>query len=140
MHRFRSAKLSVRFLTGVMGGAFLLATNYCICEAFSHTHTDSSHQHSSSGHRDESTPTPEQGYDPCCTTLQAIVTPQASLLLAGTWQPFFQHATLPVVDDVRSADLSLAPSGLSPPARAPTPSRPFYRTIFASHAPPAHLS
>jgi len=130
----------MRLLAGIVGGAFFLAVNYCACEAVAHEHPDqaSSHQHAPAGHHDES-PSNEE-YNPCCTNLQAIVTPQLSLHLATISHQLFQAIALPVADAVSLADLSLAPSGLSPPAREPTTPRPFYRTTFASHAPPVSLA
>ena len=132
-------KQGVRVLAWVAGTAFLLATHYCICEAFSSSrgHVDSSHQHAPASHHDESPSNHED--DPCCATLQAVVTPHSALLVAGP-QLLFQEVPLQAANIVRLADLSFAPTGLSPPAREPTSARPFYRTTFASHAPPIHLA
>ncbi len=144
MSTCRSTPFSTRLLAWVAGGAFVLATNYCLCEALSrHTHQDAlgaSHQHAPVGHHDEKVPASHTQSDPCCSTLQAVVTPQTGVMLSGASGPFFQDVPLLVVAHVKYADLSLAPSGLSPPARVPTPARPFYRTAFASHAPPGSLA
>jgi len=130
----------MRFTAWFASGAFLLATNYCVCEAFSgdHAHAESSHHHAPAGHHDESPSDHE--YDPCCSTLQAVVTPHSNLLLTAGSQLLFQEVPLQSANVARVASLSLAPSGLSPPAREPTPTRPFYRTTFANHAPPVRLT
>ncbi len=113
---------------------FLCATNYCAVEALAEGPI---HHEGPSGHsHNEGVPTPKDQSDPCCSTLQAVVTPPFNLLIVAGPQPLFQEVPLQSPNGVRVADLSLAPSGLSPPARAPTPARPFYRTTFASHAPP----
>ena len=131
----------VPIVAWVVGGAFVVATHYCVCEALNsdHAHADRSHEHAPGGHHDE-TPS-NNAYDPCCATLQAVVTPQASLLLfAPGSQTLFQEIPLQSNNVARFVDVPLAPSGLSPPAREPTPTQPFYRTTFASHAPPVCLA
>lgn len=138
MHVRHMREPSSRPLVWVVGAAFLLATNYCLSEAFaaSHTPSESSHHQAPSGHHDEGSPASGTQDDPCCTALQAILTPQPSLQLAATTHQLFQAMAVQAADAVRCADRSLAPSGLSPPPREPTPTRPFYRTTFANHAPP----
>lgn len=135
-----SSRQSVRLRAGVVVGAFVFATNYCVLETFSSdsARTESTHQHTPADHHEESPS--NNDYDPCCATLQAVVTQQPSLLLAGASQPLLQKIPLQSADITRSLDFSLAPSGLSPPVREPTSARPFYRTAFASHAPPAFLA
>ena len=142
MRRFRMHHRSSRFLAYVASASFLLATNYCLCEVFAggSSHAEASHQHAPSGHHEDGAPSSDAQDDPCCSTLQAIVTPQAPVRLSGASQSFFHDVALLVVNGVTFADLSLAPHGLSPPARAPTPSRPIYHTTFASHAPPVCLA
>lgn len=137
--KFQMSRASMCLTAWIAGGAFLLASNYCAGEAFSssHGHTDSSHQHAPASHHDESSSNHED--DPCCATLQAVVTPHSTLLAAGP-QLLFQEVPLQAAQIVRLIDLSFAPTGLSPPARAPAPSRPFYRTTYANHAPPVCLA
>lgn len=139
---FPPGSYSMRLIVWVMGGAFLLATNYCICEVFTnHTHADASHQHAADGHHhDEGSPTSNTQYDPCCATLQALVPIRSAGHLIDVSDQTVRTAALPVVHFAHVADLSKAPSGLSPPAREPTTTRPFYRTTYANHAPPVYLA
>ena len=142
MRNFHTHHRLSRLVACDTGVAFLLATHYSVCEVFAGgaAQAEASHQPATFGLHDEGTPSSDTHADPCCATLQAIVTPSTSLVFAGASQPFFQDITLSVIAHVRFADLSSASSGLSPPARAPTPARPFYRTTFASHAPPVCLA
>ncbi|MDP3702922.1 MAG: hypothetical protein Q8R78_00815, partial [Candidatus Omnitrophota bacterium] len=96
-------------LAWVAGGAFVFATLYCICEAIGANvaHAEDSHQHAPAGHHEESSSNNE--YDPCCATLQAVVTPQASLFLAGTSQLLFQEVPLRAATTTRRVDLSFVP-------------------------------
>ena len=139
---WRTHAPSSRLLVWAVGAVFLLATRYCVCEAFAggFSHAESSHQHATPGRHDDGAPTSDTASDPCCATLQAIVTPQTTILLSAASQLLFRDVALPAVSRFDSANLSLAASGLSPPAREPTRSRPFYRTTFASHAPPVCLA
>ncbi len=136
MVSFQMSRASMCLTAWIAGGALLLASNYCVCEAFSSRHTDSSHhQHAPTSSHHEESPSNHE-VDPCCSTLQAVVTPHSTFLLVAGPQLLFQEVPLETASIVRLVDLSLAPTGLSPPAREPTSARPFYRTTFASHAPP----
>jgi len=135
----RRNRFLVPGIAAVAAFAFLLANNYCVCEAFSgeHSHAENADQHAAASHHDESSS--NNAYDPCCSTLQAIGTSQAALILDGPAQLFF-HVIRPQHLQLASIELPLTASGLSPPAREPTPVQPFYRTTFANHAPPIYLA
>ena len=138
----RRNSLLVPGIAAVAAFAFLLAINYCVCEAFSadHTHSEHSQQHSSSGDHDEDGPASNNQSDPCCATLQAVVsssgTPQV-LSSTPTLVPFSASLNSEVTPHTQ---LAYAPSGLSPPVEAPPPRLPFYRTTYANHAPPVRLA
>ncbi|GEM_PF-5010848 len=138
--RWDTQERSARLIAWIVVAVFVLATNYCAYETVTngHARADGDYQRAPAGHHDESSSSHDHAA--CCVTLQAVVTQQPSLLLAGASQPLLQEIPLQSVHLIRSVDLSLAPSGLSPPAREPTPARPFYRTTFANHAPPAYLA
>ena len=126
--------------------AFLAAINYCNLEAFAAHPTQShdTHQSAAAEHHDEKSSTPahhhEEGSVSCCSAIQAIATPESNFNLASSpaWQ--FQPLVLQSVWVVSFLEPSRPTSGLSPPAREPTPSRPFYRTTYANHAPPVCLA
>ena len=135
------APQSMRLFAWIAAGAFVLAANYCICEAFSSdAHEKASHQHAPAGHHDEEPPASHTQSDPCCATLQAVLPTLSHLPLPLASHSLLSDLTVQSVDVLGLADLSFAPTGLSPPAREPTPARPFYRTTYANHAPPAHLA
>ena len=122
---------------------FLLATNYCVCEAFTgdHAHAESSHHHASAGYHDEQTPTSQDQHDVCCSTLQAVISSSGTLQVAS----LTPTGLLPFVLSLSSkstprAQVAAVLSGLSPPTQVPPPRLPFYRTTFANHAPPVHLA
>ena len=125
----------------IAAGAFLLAANYCICEAFSSdAHEEASHQHAPAGHHDEQAPASHTQSDPCCAAMQAATTPKVDFQLASS--PAWQLQPLVLESSWITALLepSRTASGLSPSAREPTPTRPFYRTTYANHAPPVRLA
>lgn len=122
--------------------AFLFAINYCACEAFSadHAHSGPSQQHSPTGHHDEHAPTSQDQSDPCCATLQAVVLSPGTLQVASSTPTVLPSVVSRGAAITLRTQLVAVPSGLSPPVREPTPARPFYRTTFANHAPPARLA
>ena len=100
--------------------AFFLAINFCSAEALiPHAHDDASL---------------------CCNTIQAIAASKLNVQLPPLTK------WLLVSLDVKSLGTSLLvesaglASGLSPPPRTAIPALPFYRTAYASLAPPAHLA
>ena len=120
---------------------FLLATSYCSVEALlTHSAQDehASH-HQPTDHHDEDSRTPSHDQaTTCCVTLQAVLASKVEFSL-------YRVAGIPSVDfeSLRPATLialSRFAHGLSPPTREPPPARPFYRTTFASHAPPVQLA
>ncbi|MBI3996455.1 MAG: hypothetical protein HY352_02225 [Candidatus Omnitrophica bacterium] len=131
----RLMECSIRLSAWIVGGALLMATNYCAYEAFSggHAHVNDTHQHAPVDHHDES---PSRANDSCCSTLHAVVIPQFTLLLARGSPLLRQAMSLQAIPLVGFIDLSAIPNNLSPPAHEPIPARPFYRTTFANHAPP----
>jgi hypothetical protein len=138
--RFTAPQL-MRPFAWIAAGAFLLAANYCICEAFSSdAHEEASHQHAPAGHHDEQAPASHTQSDPCCATLQAVLPTLGHLQLPLASHSLLSDLTVQSVDVPGFADLSFAPTGLSPPAREPTATRPFYRTTYANHAPPVRLA
>ncbi len=137
-----NSRQSVRLLAGVAAGAFVFAATACVREAFSSdsARIESAHQDTRAPAGSHKKSPANHDHDPCCATLRTVVTQHPGLLLAGASQPLLQRIPLPSAYLIRSVDLSFAPSGLSPPAREPIPVRLFYRTTFASHAPPAFLA
>ena len=127
--------------------AFLGASNYCNVQAFaeqSASHHDMHQAAAANHHHDEETPTPAQHHEDCsvscCSAMQAVVTPRVEYRFAAS--PIWQFHPL-VLESLWLASFlepSRTASGLSPPAREPTPVTPFYRTTFASHAPPICLA
>ena len=135
----RRAEYRKRFMAWIAVGcsvAFVGASNYCNLEAVA-AHP-AGHQH------DEESSTPahhhEEGAGVCCSAMQAITTSKFDCHLASSpaWQ--LPPLALQSVWLVSFLEPSRTTSGLSPPAREPTPARPFYRTAFASHAPPVCLA
>ena len=122
---------------------FLLAANCCAYEALAHErpHSDGTpyHEAAEHHHHEDRTPSDDQ-HDPCCSTLQAIVAPQVNLHLTLPSQDLFPGPAAEAVEAITFVGLIRVSTGLSPPAREPTPCRPFYRTAFASHAPPICLA
>lgn len=126
--------------------AFLAASNYCNLEAFATLPGQAHDAHESAvaaHHADESSPPAhhhDEGALACCAAMQAVTTPKIDFHVASasTWQVH------PVAPDALPLALLLAPSraasGLSPPPREPAPDRPFYRAIYANHAPPVFLA
>ena len=109
--------------------AFLLANQYCALEAFAEHHDE--HAPAVPGHHDEAVQ--------CCAVMQAVVASRANLHVASSpaWQlhPLaFESVFVSVFEPTYAA------SGLSPPTQESPPAKPFYRTTFASHAPPVHLA
>ena len=128
-------------LTFFCSFAFLLASQYCALEAFAAPHEHG--QHDASEHHDEHSPAIPGHHDEavqCCAALQAVVASRASvhLVSSSVWQlhPF----ALQSIWLVSLLEPAHAASGLSPPARALTSTLPFYRTAYASLAPPAYLA
>lgn len=134
------------WLALVCSVGFLGAAQHCTLEAFaSHPTEHHGAQHVSAGaqpHEESSAPAQhdQECTVSCCAAMQAVVTSTID------WQPAWHpagHLRLAVLRSPQlEASLKLARtmSGLSPPPREPTPARPFYRTTFASHAPPVVLA
>lgn len=127
--------------------AFVGASNYCNVEAFAAhpAHSKGFHDAASSAHHDdESSSTPADHHEDalvaCCAAMQAVTTPRGDFHRASSpaWQ--FQPLVLESSWFSSLLEPSRTASGVRPPAREPTPARPFYRTAFASHAPPAFLA
>ena len=126
--------------------AFLGASNYCNVEAFAAhpTPRQEAHHSATAEHHDEQSTTPAHHHDDgslaCCSAIQAITASKFEFRLASAFAWQF-HPPAPQSSWFASVpEPSRTASGLSPPAREPTPARPFYRTTFASHAPPVSLS
>ena len=137
--RPRAPSASVAIFCSV---AFLWAITYCQVDAFVPHFGESSHQEASAEHQDETLPTP--GHDEAnlhCETVQALLAaPKLEVKLHALTTGFVHPGALaPLWADAFREPLRLA-SGLSPPARAPPPARPFYRTTYANHAPPVRLA
>ena len=130
----------------VCSAAFLGASNYCNLEAFTAhlTRCHETHQSAATKDHDEESSIPTHHHDEgsvaCCAAMQALATSKSEFNPAShlTWQlyPLAPHS----LQWASFLAPSRAASGLSPPAREPTPARPFYRTTFASHAPPICLA
>lgn len=127
--------------------AFFGASHYCNLEAFAAhpAHSESArHAASSAHHDDESSSTPADHHEDesvaCCAAMQAVTTPKVDFHLASS--PAWPLHPLALESSLIPSLLepSRTPSGLRPPAREPPPVRPFYRTTFANHAPPASLA
>jgi hypothetical protein len=129
-------------MAAVAAFAFLLAINYCVCEAFSadHAHNEPAQQHSPAGHHDDNTPTSQDQSDPCCATLQAVVFSPGTFQVASSTTTVLPSVVSLGAEITLRTQLATVSNGLSPPARAPTPRLPFYRTTYANHAPPARLA
>ena len=141
-----SQKSFTKKIAIVCSVAFLGAINYCNLETFAAHSTQShdTHQSAATEHHDEESSTPAHHHDEgsvaCCAAIQALATSKSDFNLASNlvWQlhPLVLHS-------LQLASF-LAPSrtesGLSPPTREPPQTRPFYRTTFASHAPPIFLA
>ncbi len=141
--RVKRQRLFIAGIAMAAATSFLLAENYCACEALSddHPHSASTHHHEAAGHHHHEDGHSSDGQaDPCCSTLQAIVAPQVNLHFTLPSQDLFPCPSAEAVEAITFAGLIRVSTGLSPPAREPTPHRPFYRTAFASHAPPICLA
>jgi hypothetical protein len=119
--------------------AFLAAANYCTLEALAaHPAADETSHHSDS--HDAGVPARGDDGELCCMALQAILQPKTDFGLARSDALVFQLPALQARQPELPAHLFRVTSGLSPPIRDPAPRTPFYRTTFASHAPPAFLA
>ena len=127
---------------------FLVAGSYCNLEAFiPHSHSDSpTHHGSAAEHHEHPASVPshddheQEASDICCEAIKTVVVPTVTLEL-----PQFAHELLHPYVAVAVWSGAFVEShrlatGLSPPTRAPTAQQPFYRTTFASHAPPVSLA
>ena len=119
--------------------AFVLASNYCNIEALA---GDGAHHETTGEHHNENAPA--SGHDEatvCCDALQAVLASKLDVRLCPvtSWlsHPLALKSLRPDALLVEAAHLA---TGLSPPTREPTPRTPFYRTTFASHAPPVRLA
>jgi hypothetical protein len=130
--------LLVPSIAALAAFAFLLAINYCVCEAFSadHAHNEPAQQHSPAGHHDDHIPTSEDQANPCCATLQAVIFSRGILQVASSTPTLLPSIASLGVEITLRTQLATVPSGLSPPAQALPPRLPFYRTTYANHAPP----
>ena len=126
--------------------AFVWASNYCNVEAFSSHHSDdhSAHQTADPAHHDDGSSTPgqhhEEDADFCCTTIQAVVASRLDFSLSKASTPLLHALPLQSFWSEALPVPSRTASGLSPPPQELPPARPFYRTTFASHAPPIYLA
>lgn len=135
-------KIFLPLIAGLSAGVFFFAINSCNAEALiPHAHADQSHQHASSeDQHDHRTAPAHDDASLCCTTIQAIAASKLNVQLSPLTK------WLLVSLDVQSLGTSLLvesaglTSGLSPPPRTTIPALPFYRTTYASLAPPAHLA
>ena len=126
--------------------AFFGAINYCNLEAFAAHPTQShdAHQSASTGHHEEDSSAPTHHHDEdsvsCCAAMQALATSKSDFNLAShpAWQRY--PLALPSLRLVSFLTAFRTASGLSPPVREPPSARPFYRTTYANHAPPARLA
>ncbi len=126
--------------------AFLGASNYCNLEACTahstHAH-DAQHAATAQPH-DEDSSTPAHHHDEnstiCCSAMQAIAASTFDFHLASRPAWPFHSPTLQSSWLASLLKPSRTASGLSPPAREPTPANSFYRTTYANHAPPVHLA
>lgn len=125
---------------------FIGAVNYCNIEVFAAhpaQHHDA-HQSTSTEHHDEDSSAPTHHRDEssvsCCAAMQALAASKSDFNLASS--PAWQLQPLALQSSWLASFLepSRTASGLSPPAREPTPARPFYRTTYASLAPPVRLA
>ena len=135
-------RTSLPLIAGFSALAFFFAINYCNAEALiPHAHADQSSQHASSEDQHDHHTTPaHDDASLCCNTIQAIAASKLNIQLPPLTQ------WLLVSLDVKSLGTSLLvesaglTSGLSPPPRPAFPALPFYRTTYASLAPPAPLA
>jgi len=146
LHRTSHFSRISRWCSVLCSLAFFGAVNYCTIEAFAAhpaQHHDA-HQSASTDHHDEESSTPTHHHDEnsasCCAAMQALATSRSDFNLASS--PAWHLQPLPLQSSWTTALLepSRTASGLSPPAREPTPARPFYRTTYASLAPPVRLA
>jgi hypothetical protein len=126
--------------------AFFGAGNYCTLEAFAAQPSQACETPHAAipEHHDEGPSAPthhsDAGAVACCSAMQAIAASRVDFRLTPTpaWQlhPFALQPSrfVSLLEPSRTAN------DLSPPPREPTPARPFYRTTFASHAPPVSLA
>lgn len=124
--------------------AFSVAINYCAWEAFATppAQNESSHHHETSDHHPEGEH-PTESHDEvagCCETLQAIITSKLDTTAGVVVTQPLDHPRFNVRPLVSLLESSCSTSGRPYPAREPPQERPFYRTTFASHAPPAFLA
>ena len=138
----RKNRFLVPGIAAVAAFAFLLAINYCVCEAFSadRAHSEPSQQHSPAGHHDDNAPASQDQSDPCCATLQAVASSTRTPQVASFTLSSFPFVVLLGSEIAPRTQRAAVHSGLSPPAREPPAQALFYRTTFASHAPPARLA
>ena len=135
----RSASFAI-----VMVFVFFAASNYCNVEALiphaCHSEAADHHEmataeHDHDAHDEQSAPHHDETAAACCKAIQAVVATPTHINLhtirLAHALPMGSLWTGSLVEPLRLA------SGLSPPSREPPPKLPFYRTAFASHAPPA---
>ena len=136
--QLRSASFAI-----VTAFVFFAASNYCNVEALiphachgeaADHHEMAAAEHDHDAHDEQPAHHHDETASACCKTIQAVVATPAQLSLHTVW---LAHAlpteslwTGSLVESLRLA------SGLSPPSREPPSKLPFYRTVFASHAPP----
>ena len=122
--------------------ALLIGMNYCAWEDLvqHHQHDGQAHEHHASGQHHRESQDAHHQFDPCCSMLQAIAAAPSDLVLAKTPPSILHTLLLLPVPGSLSIARSSVPTGLSPPACAPIPKALFYRTTFASHAPPSAVA
>ena len=126
--------------------AFFGAGNYCTLEAFQAPpahHERVCHAGSAAHHADESSPQPahhHEGGSRCCVAMQAIAASRLDVHLASPATRLLHALTHERLGSVYVRAAARLARGVGPPLRAPMPAQPFYRTAFASHAPPVCLS
>ena len=141
----KGRKVPSRWCAVACSVAVVWAITYCNVETFvpHATASEGSQHHASSDHAAPELPPSDHHDDSTlhCETILNVVTAQrlevhvssrpTGVLRPLVWAGLESNALL---------ELPHVASGLSPPTREPPPARPFYRTTFASHAPPVCLA
>lgn len=128
----------------VAGVTFWAATNYCLLEALTThpVHNENSHHSDQDHYPNKGLPRSGADEDLCCATLQALLPSKeephfsslTGFLSNALALPALRPAALTFTNPSRIA------SGLSPPTPETVPRPAFYRSVFASHAPPVFLA
>ena len=139
MQRVHGVKTLRSALVLLCGVTFLAAANHCGLEACAGHHSEEPGGH----HHGESSPAHDSCPDQqvmCCSSLYATPFPKIEIKPGWVRTGFLETA------DVLAPFLRISPTsanivtGLSPPLQEVIPRVCFYRSTFASHAPPVFLS